>query len=98
MLKSPISIDSDSIKLTFIICAIMVCYEKNVKLKLKNVYSGTRTTGHMLYGLMAAYTIVFYALLSMNGEFCRLVKINFVFLKDTDFISSKSDFNQCTDY
>ena len=26
--KSPISIDSDSIKLTFIICAIMVHYEK----------------------------------------------------------------------
>ena len=33
VLKSPISIDSDSIKLTFIICAIIVCYEKNVRLK-----------------------------------------------------------------
>ena len=97
MLKSPISIDSYNIKLTFIICTIMVCYEKYVKLKLKNVYNGTRTTGHMLYRLMAAYTIVFYVLLSMNSRLCRLVKINFVFLKDTAFISSKSDFDQCTD-
>ena len=47
--------------------------------------------------VMATYTIVFYTLLSMNGGFCRLVKINFVFLKDTAFISSKSDFDQCTD-
>ena len=51
----------------------------------------------MLYGEMAAYTIVFYALLSMNGGFCSLVKINFVFLKDTAFISSKSNFDKCTD-
>ena len=65
--------------------------------KIKNVYSGTQTTGHMLYRLMAAYTITFYTLLSMNGGFCRLVKINYVFLKDTAFISSKSDFDQCTD-
>ena len=32
----------------------------------------------MLYRLMAAYTIVFYVLLSMNGGLCRLVKINCV--------------------
>ena len=46
--------------------------------------------------VMAAYTFVFYALLSMNGELYRLAKINFVFLKDTSFISSKSRFDQCT--
>ena len=41
-----------------------------------------------------AYTFVFYALLSMNGRFCRLVKVKF--LKDTAFILSKSHFDQCT--
>ena len=35
------------------------------------------------YGLMAAYTITFYTLLSMNGQFCRLAKISFVFFKDS---------------
>ena len=30
MLKSPTSIDSDSIELKFIICAIMVYYEKHL--------------------------------------------------------------------
>ena len=48
-----------------------------------------------VYGLMAADTIVFYALLSMNVGFCRLVKINLVFFNDTAFISSKSRFNRC---
>ena len=43
-------------------------------------------------GLMAAHTIVFYALLSMNVGFCRLVKVNLVFFSDTVFISSKSSF------
>ena len=38
-----------------------------------------------------------YAFLLMNNGFCRLVKINFVFLKNTAFISRKSDFDQCTD-
>ena len=51
----------------------------------------------MFYRLMAAYTFVFYTLLSMNSGLCRLVKINFVFLKDAAFISSKSHFDQCTD-
>ena len=59
--------------------------------------TGTRTSGHMPYGLMAAYTFVFYTLLLMNSGLCRLVKINFVFLKDTAFISSKFRFDQCTD-
>ena len=34
-----------------------------------------------VYGLMAADTIVFYALLSMNVGFCRLVKINLSLLQ-----------------
>ena len=46
-------------------------------------------SGHMLNGLMAAYTFVFYTLLSINSGLCRLVKVNFVLLKDTAFISSK---------
>ena len=68
MLKSPILIDSDSIELKFIICTIMVYYEKHLT-KIKNVYSGTQITGHILYGLMAAYTFIFYTLLllSMNS-------------------------------
>ena len=44
---------------------------------------------------MADCTIAFYTLLSMTDRFCRLVKINIVFLKDTAFISSKSSFDQC---
>ena len=40
-------------------------------------------SGHMLNGLMAAYTFVFYTLLSINSGLCRLVKVNFVLLKDT---------------
>ena len=82
MLKSPISIDSDSFELIFIICAIMVYYEKCLT-TIKNMCSGTRTSGHMLYGLMAAYIFIFYTLLTMNSGLCRLVKINPVFLKDT---------------
>ena len=46
---------------------------------------------------MTAYTFIFYTLLSMNSGLCRLVKINFLFLKDTAFIASKSCFDQCTD-
>lgn len=34
---------------------------------------------------MATYTFIFYALLSMNGAFCRLVKTNTVILNDTTF-------------
>ena len=42
--------------------------------------AGTRTTGQIIsYRLMAAYAVPFYTLLSVNGRFCRLVKINFVF-------------------
>ena len=44
---------------------------------------------------MAAYTIVFYTLLLMNGGFCKLVKINLVLFKDTAFISSKCHFDRC---
>ena len=61
------------------------------------MYSRTRTSGHMLYGLMAAYIFIFYTLLTMNSGLCRLVKINPVFLKDTAFISSKYRFDKCTD-
>ena len=97
MLKIPILIDSDSIELMFIICTIMVYYEKSLTKIKKNMRSGTRTSSHMLYRLMATYTFIFYTLLLMNSGLCRLVKINFVFLKDTAVISNKSRFNQCTD-
>ena len=39
---------------------------------------------------MAAIPFIFYALLSMSDGFCRVVKVNFVFFKDTAFMSSKS--------
>ena len=58
--------------------------------------SGTRTSSHMLYRLMATYTFILYTLLLMNSGLCRLVK-KIVFLKDTAFILNKSRFNQCTD-
>ena len=41
------------------------------------------------------YNFVFYILLLMNSGIYRLVKINSVILKDTAFISSKSQFNRC---
>ena len=79
LLKSPVKIDLDGTELTFTICIIIEQYEKRLT-KIKNVLTGTRTTGQIIsYGLMAAYTIPFYTLLSVNGWFCRLVKINFVF-------------------
>ena len=96
-LKSPVKIDSDSIELTFTICSIMEHYEKK-RLKIKKrVKWGSN---HRLYdnGLMAAHKIVFYALLSMNVEVCRLVRINLVFFNDTAFISSKSRFDRCWHY
>ena len=45
---------------------------KNVQLKQKICEVGFQPP----VGLMAAHTIVFYALQSMNVWFCRLVKIN----------------------
>ena len=93
-LKSPVKIDSDSIELTFTICAIMEHYKKCLAKIKKRVEWGSN---HWPYdcGLMAAHKIVFYALLSMNVGFCRLFKINLVFFNDTAFISSKSRFDRC---
>ena len=68
---------------------------KNVLTKIKkHVKWGS---SHRPYDnrLMAAHIIIFYALLSMNIGFCRLVKINLVFFNDTAFISSKSCFDRC---
>ena len=40
-----------------------------------------------VYGLMAVDTFVFYALQSMNGGFCRLVKYTVIF-KNTDLFQA----------
>ena len=50
-----------------------------------------------LLSLMAvlAYTSAFCVLMWMSYGMCRLLKINFVILKDTAFIWSKSCFNPC---
>ena len=42
-----------------------------------------------------AYTSAFSALVCMSNCTCRLLKTNFVILKDTAFISSKSRLNLC---
>ena len=76
VLKSPISINSDSIQLKFIICAIMALYLKGLT-KIKKTGGVGLEPGHY-DGLMAAYTIIFYALLSMNNRFYGLVIINCV--------------------
>ena len=59
-----------------------------VTLYCKNDYR--KTTGQVLYRLITAYTFIFYALVSMNIGFYRLVKINSVILKDTAFILSNN--------
>ena len=67
LLRSPVKIDLDGIELTFTICIIIEQYEKRLT-EIKNVLTGTRTTGQIIsYGLIAAYTIPFYTLLSVNG-------------------------------
>ena len=50
-----------------------------------------------LRSLMAvlAYTSAFCALVWMSNHTCRLLKVNFVILKGTAFISSKYRFNPC---
>ena len=90
--KSLVKINSYSNELTFTICTIMEHYEKCLT-KIKTHLKWDSNHQPDAYGFIAAYTIVFYALLSMNGDFCRLMKINSVFFKDTAFISSKSCFD-----
>lgn len=53
---------------------------------------------HQLVALLvnACYIFVFYTLPLMNGELCRLVKVNSIILKDAAFILSKCHFEWCT--
>ena len=52
------SFDSDSIQLTFIICPKIVYYEKR-STKIKKVYCGIQTTGHILYRLWLLTSLSF---------------------------------------
>ena len=45
--------------------------------------SGTQTTDQILDRLKTANIFIFYVLLLMNSDFCRITKINSVILKDT---------------
>ena len=92
-LKSPVKIDLEGIELTFTICIIIEQYEKKHLTKVKKRVDLDSNHRPDDYELMAAYTIAFYTLLLINGQFYRLVKTNFVFFKDTAFILSKFHFD-----
>ena len=59
-----------------------------IKIKIHVEWDSNHRPGALR--VMAAYTFIFYTLLLMNRELYRLVKIKFVFLKDTSFILSAS--------
>ena len=90
-LKIPVNIISDSAELTLTICTIMGTMKKRLTNIKKTCRVGLEPPARCLR-MMAA---CIYELLLINSGFCRLVKINLVFFKDTAFISSKSRFDRC---